>query len=90
MFAGVEPASYEDRIRASSVWKELVSVRNVRPSFHSPLGLYGGLAYTGLFYVVARGKEPWTLKHPGECRTLWSHMHVGMNMLPASNLTLMS
>ncbi|XP_037070900.1 electron transfer flavoprotein-ubiquinone oxidoreductase, mitochondrial-like [Pollicipes pollicipes] len=62
---GVNPVSYEERIRSSRVWQELVSVRNVRPSFHSPLGLYGGLAYTGLFYVLGRGKEPWTLKHPG-------------------------
>ncbi|XP_043196518.1 electron transfer flavoprotein-ubiquinone oxidoreductase, mitochondrial-like [Amphibalanus amphitrite] len=62
---GVNPVSYEERIRSSSVWKELTAVRNVRPSFHSRLGLYGGLAYTGLFYVLGRGKEPWTLKHPG-------------------------
>ncbi|CAB4065112.1 ETFDH [Lepeophtheirus salmonis] len=26
-------------------------------------GLYGGMAYTGLFYVIANGLEPWTLKH---------------------------
>jgi len=62
---GILPASYEARVRDSPVWRELVSVRNVRPSFHSPLGLYGGLLYTGLFYVLGRGKEPWTLKHPG-------------------------
>ncbi|KAG0714284.1 Electron transfer flavoprotein-ubiquinone oxidoreductase, mitochondrial [Chionoecetes opilio] len=60
---GVDPVSYEGTLRESWVWKELKAVRNVRPSFHSPLGLYGGLAYTGLFYVLGRGKEPWTLKH---------------------------
>ena len=67
--AGVNPVSYEERIRSSSVWKELTAVRNIRPSFHTRLGLYGGLAYTGLFYVLGRGKEPWTLKHPGQCQT---------------------
>ena len=36
--------------------------RNIKPAFHK-FGLYGGLMYTGLFYVVGRGKEPWTLKH---------------------------
>ena len=45
--------------------QELHAARNVRPSFHSPLGLYGGLVYTGLFYAGLRGKEPWTLQHPG-------------------------
>ena len=29
-------------------------------------GLYGGMIYTGLFYVVGRGKEPWTFKHGHE------------------------
>lgn len=65
---GLEPKVYEERIRASCVWKELQSVRNVRPSFSSGLGLYGGLMYTGLFYVLGRGKEPWTFSHHGECR----------------------
>nr|CAG4638291.1 EOG090X0279 [Cyclestheria hislopi] len=62
---GLEPKVYEDRIRKSWVWAELNSVRNVRPSFHSPLGLYGGLMYTGLFYIIGRGKEPWTFSHAG-------------------------
>ncbi len=39
-----------------------VLFRNVKPAFQK-LGLYGGLAYTGLFYILARGKEPWTFKH---------------------------
>jgi len=46
----------------SSVGKELHAVRNVKPAFHK-YGLYGGMAYTGLFYVLGRGKEPWTFKH---------------------------
>lgn len=66
MVLGIEPKEYEDAIRSSSVWKELKAVRNVRPSFHTPLGLYGSLAYTGVFYFLFRGKEPWTFKHGGE------------------------
>nr|CAG4643051.1 EOG090X0279 [Ilyocryptus agilis] len=62
---GLEPKVYEERVRQSQVWKELESVRNVRPSFGTPLGLYGGTLYTALFYILARGKEPWTLSHGG-------------------------
>jgi len=64
--AGLDPASYEDKIRDSYVWKELHAVRNVRPSFNGPLGMWGGMAYTGFFYMLCRGKEPWTLKHKGK------------------------
>ena len=63
--AGLNPEVYEKKIRDSYVWKELHKVRNVRPSFHSPLGLYGGLAYTSIVWYLFRGKEPWTLSHGG-------------------------
>lgn len=54
---------YEDKMRKSSVWEELKQVRNMRPSFHTKLGLYGGVLYSGLEAYVFRGKMPWTLKH---------------------------
>ncbi|KAI9844780.1 MAG: hypothetical protein M1837_005313 [Sclerophora amabilis] len=57
--------SYEDALRESSIWKELKEVRNMRPSFHSPLKLYGGILYSGLEAYVLKGKVPWTLKHGG-------------------------
>uniref|UniRef100_A0A8C6KBJ1 Electron transfer flavoprotein-ubiquinone oxidoreductase n=1 Tax=Nothobranchius furzeri TaxID=105023 RepID=A0A8C6KBJ1_NOTFU len=63
--AGLHVPEYSDNLKTSSVWKELRSVRNIRPSFHNPLGLYGGMVYTGIFYWILRGKEPWTLKHCG-------------------------
>lgn len=62
---GLEPSVYEQKIRDSPVWKELHSVRNVKPSFNTRLGLYGSVVYTGVFYFLARGKEPWTLSHKG-------------------------
>lgn len=62
--AGFEPKSYEDKFKSSWIYKELKAVRNVRPSFHNPLGLYGGLAYSA-FSIVIGGREPWTLKHGG-------------------------
>jgi len=61
--AGIEATSYEDRMKDSWTWAELKSVRNVRPSFHSPLRMWGGLAYTGVMYYVLRGREPFTLSH---------------------------
>ncbi|KAL4969708.1 electron-transferring-flavoprotein dehydrogenase [Aspergillus stella-maris] len=54
---------YEERLRSSSIWKELHEVRNMRPSFSTPLGIYGGILYSGLEAYILRGKGPWTLKH---------------------------
>ncbi|CAL8304222.1 unnamed protein product [Arctogadus glacialis] len=63
--AGLHVPEYAESLKASWVWKELHAVRNIRPSFHNYLGLYGGMVYTGIFYWILRGKEPWTLKHCG-------------------------
>jgi len=54
---------YEDALRKSSIWKELKEVRNMRPSFHTPLGIYGGIMYSGLEAFILKGRVPWTLKH---------------------------
>jgi len=51
------------------VWKELTAVRNVRPSFNTGLGIWGSMAYTGIFCWMLRGKEPWTLSHHGADHT---------------------
>uniref|UniRef100_A0A915MVN2 Electron transfer flavoprotein-ubiquinone oxidoreductase n=1 Tax=Meloidogyne javanica TaxID=6303 RepID=A0A915MVN2_MELJA len=59
----ITPTKYEKELAESSVMKELRQSRNVRPSFGSSLGLWGGLAYTGTFFALGRGIEPWTLKH---------------------------
>ncbi|XP_033110910.1 electron transfer flavoprotein-ubiquinone oxidoreductase, mitochondrial-like [Anneissia japonica] len=60
---GIYCDEYEARVKKSWIWKELQSVRNIRPSFNNPLGVFGTMMYTGLFYFIGRGKEPWTLKH---------------------------
>lgn len=62
---GLHVPEYSEALKKSTVWKELYAVRNIRPSFHNYFGLYGGMVYTGLFYWILRGKEPWTLKHCG-------------------------
>jgi electron-transferring-flavoprotein dehydrogenase len=58
--------SYQTEMEKSWVWKELHEVRNLRPSFHSPLGMYGGIAYSGLDSLILKGRVPWTFHHPGE------------------------
>uniref|UniRef100_UPI00398EF745 electron transfer flavoprotein-ubiquinone oxidoreductase, mitochondrial n=1 Tax=Pristiophorus japonicus TaxID=55135 RepID=UPI00398EF745 len=62
---GLHVPEYDVNMRNSWVWKELYSVRNIRPSCHGPFGIYGGMIYTGIFYWLFRGFEPWTLKHKG-------------------------
>ncbi|KAF4964475.1 hypothetical protein FSARC_7603 [Fusarium sarcochroum] len=63
---------YENKLRDSPIWKELKEVRNMRPSFHNPLGLYGGIMYSGLEAYIFKGLVPWTLKHktPDHASTL--------------------
>ncbi|KAJ5638346.1 hypothetical protein N7490_008225 [Penicillium lividum] len=56
---------YEQALRDSSIWKELYEVRNIRPSFNTPLGFFGGLLYSGLEAYVLKGRVPWTLNHHG-------------------------
>lgn len=62
---GLEPVNYTDKLKNSWIWKELKAVRNFRPSFHTSLGLYGGMMYSG-FSMVLGGREPWTLSHGGK------------------------
>jgi len=62
---GLNPDSYDKRFEESSLRKELYACRNIRPSFESPLRLYGTMLYTGLFYWLGGGREPWTFKHKG-------------------------
>lgn len=59
----VTPSSYEEIFKGSDLYKELKSSRNVRPSFNTKFGWIGGMMYTGLFYVLGKGIEPWTLHH---------------------------
>jgi electron-transferring-flavoprotein dehydrogenase len=64
--AGDHPAElalYPEKLRASWVWGELASVRNIRPGF-AKFGLWGGLINAALDTYVLRGKAPWTFHHP--------------------------
>lgn len=59
-----EPTSYSKKVKESFIYKDLYKVRNIRPSFHTKLGLYGGIMYSG-FSIFIGGREPWTLSHGG-------------------------
>ncbi|KIH47452.1 electron-transferring-flavoprotein dehydrogenase [Ancylostoma duodenale] len=59
----VTPTSYQKAMEESYVFKEMKATRNIRPSFNTSFGWIGGMLYSGLFYVLGRGMEPWTLHH---------------------------
>ncbi|CCF57498.1 hypothetical protein KAFR_0C05070 [Kazachstania africana CBS 2517] len=54
--------SYESDLKQSWIYKELESVRNIRPSFNTKLGLYGGLLYSGIDSMLLKGRTPWTFQ----------------------------
>lgn len=51
---------YEDSVKKSWIYDELYKVRNIRPSFTSKLGGYGGMVYSSLDSYILRGHSPWT------------------------------
>ncbi|AEY96604.1 FADR387Wp [Eremothecium gossypii FDAG1] len=55
--------SYEAAFRKSWVYDELWQVRNIRPSFGSKLGGYGGMAYSAVDSYILKGRGPWTFHH---------------------------
>jgi electron-transferring-flavoprotein dehydrogenase len=62
----IDMSPYESAVKDSWIWKELHEVRNLRPSFHNPLGLYGGIAYSGVDSLILRGRVPWTFRNKME------------------------
>lgn len=61
--AGIVMEDYEEAFKQSSIYKELYEVRNVRPSFHSGLGVWGGMMWTGLDTLLLKGRVPFTFQH---------------------------
>jgi len=57
---------YEKKIKESWIWEELYEIRNLIPSFHTPLGIWGGIAYSGIDTLILKGRVPWTFKHKKE------------------------
>ncbi|WWC57646.1 uncharacterized protein I303_100178 [Kwoniella dejecticola CBS 10117] len=64
--APIDMSGYATALENSWVYKELKEVRNLRPSFHNPLGLWGGMAYSGVDSLILRGRVPWTFRNKVE------------------------
>ncbi len=56
-----EATAYPEKLKKTWLWKELHSVRNIRPAFK--WGLWGGMAYGAVDTFLFRGKAPWTMRH---------------------------
>ena len=56
-------SAYEDKFRNSWIYSDLHEVRNLRPSFHTPLGIWGGMAYSGVDSLLLKGRTPWTFRN---------------------------
>ncbi|KAI0694134.1 hypothetical protein BC835DRAFT_1545230 [Cytidiella melzeri] len=56
-------SKYEENLKNSWVWSDLHEVRNLRPSFNTRLGLWGGIAYSGLDSLFLKGRTPWTFRN---------------------------
>lgn len=59
----VDMSRYEKAMKDSWVWSDLKEVRNLRPSFNTRLGIWGGIAYSGIDSLLLKGRTPWTLHH---------------------------
>uniref|UniRef100_A0A0K3CKC2 electron-transferring-flavoprotein dehydrogenase n=2 Tax=Rhodotorula toruloides TaxID=5286 RepID=A0A0K3CKC2_RHOTO len=62
----LDVSEYEKLFEESWVAKELKEVRNLRPSFHTSLGNFGGIIYSGIDSLLLKGRVPWTFHHPEE------------------------
>ncbi|KAL0946305.1 hypothetical protein HGRIS_012548 [Hohenbuehelia grisea] len=56
-------SAYSDAFKKSWVHSDLYEVRNLRPSFNTSLGIWGGIAYSGIDSLFLKGRVPWTFKH---------------------------
>jgi len=56
--------SYPEAVKSSWLYKDLYDSRNIRPAFN--YGLVPGMIYSGIDWLITKGKEPWTLQHHGK------------------------
>lgn len=61
----VDMSGYDSALRNSWVWEDLNAVRNLRASFNTGLGIWGGIAYSGVDSLFFKGRTPWTFHHHG-------------------------
>ena len=56
-------SAYDTALRRSWVYEDLYEVRNLRGSFHTRLGIWGGIAYSGVDSLILKGRTPWTFRN---------------------------
>ncbi|ETW77025.1 hypothetical protein HETIRDRAFT_479677 [Heterobasidion irregulare TC 32-1] len=56
-------SAYQTAFERSWVYQDLYEVRNLRPSFTTRLGIFGGVAYSGLDSLLLKGRTPWTFRN---------------------------
>ena len=56
-------SSYTTSLFNSWIHSDLYEIRNLRPSFNTPFGIWGGILYSGIDSLVLKGRVPWTFKH---------------------------
>jgi len=56
---------YQTALEASWVYEELKGVRNMRPSAHLGMGMWGAFLYAGVVHYLTQGREWFTLSHGG-------------------------
>jgi electron-transferring-flavoprotein dehydrogenase len=61
--APADMSAYATAFKNSWVHSELHEIRNLRPSFNTPLGIFGGIAYSGVDSLLLKGRTPWTFRN---------------------------
>ncbi|KAI0640368.1 FAD/NAD-P-binding domain-containing protein [Trametes meyenii] len=56
-------SAYDTALHKSWVHSDLHEVGNVRLSFNTPLGVLGGVVYSGIDTLLLRGRTPWTFQN---------------------------
>jgi electron-transferring-flavoprotein dehydrogenase len=61
--APADMSAYSSTFKNSWVYSDLYEVRNLRPSFNTALGLWGGIMYSGVDSLILKGRTPWTFRN---------------------------
>ena len=61
--APTDMSAYATAFRNSWAHADLHEVRNLRPSFNTALGIWGGIAYSGVDSLLLKGRTPWTFRN---------------------------
>ena len=56
-------SSYTTSLFNSWIHSDLYEIRNLRPSFNTQFGIWGGILYSGIDSLFLKGRVPWTFKH---------------------------